>query len=81
MKEPLSNILLVGCGVTIGKNQNGVVIKGVQHHWAILLKTLCIFWKNKANLDKISYGSGYKCSKKLKNQSFTLVQIIIVTIQ
>ena len=37
--------------------------KGVLHPWALYLKTLCIFSKNKAILDKVSYGSGQKCSK------------------
>ena len=42
------------------------------------LKTLCIFSKHKATLNKISYGSGQKCSKGLKNHSFTSAEIIVV---
>ena len=45
-------------------------LKGVLHLWALFLKTLCIFSKNKATSDKVSYGSGQKCSKELKNYSF-----------
>ena len=41
-------------------------IKVVLHPWALFLKTLCIFSKNKATLDKVYYGSGQKCSKELK---------------
>ena len=31
--------------------------KGVLDPWALFLKTLCIFSKNKVTLDKTSYGS------------------------
>ena len=31
------------------------------------LKTLCIFSKNKATLDKVSNGSDWKCSNELSN--------------
>ena len=55
--------------------------KGVLHPWALFLKTLCIFSKNKATLDKVSYGSGQKCSKELKNHSFTSVEAIVVKLQ
>ena len=48
-------------------------IKGVLHLWALVLKVLCIFSKNKATSDKVSYGSGQKCSKELKNHNFTSV--------
>ena len=58
---------------------NGV--KGVLHLWALFLKTLCIFSENKAISDKVSYGSGQKCSKKLKNDSFTSVETIVVKLQ
>ena len=51
-----------------------LVLKGVLHPWALFLKTLCIFLKNKATLDKVSYGSGQKCSKELKNHSFPSVE-------
>ena len=49
--------------------------------WALFCKTLCIFSKNKATLDKVSYGSGQKCSKELKNLSFTLVEAIVVQLE
>ena len=45
------------------------------------LKTLCIFSQNKATLDKITYGSGQKCSKELKNYSFTSVETIVAKLQ
>ena len=56
-------------------------IKGVLHPWALFLKTLCIFVKNKATLDKLTNGSGQKCSVKLKNHSFPSVETIVVTLQ
>ena len=55
--------------------------KGVLHLGALFLKTLCIFSKNKATLDKVSYGSGQKYSKELKNHSFTSVETIVVKLQ
>ena len=55
-----------------------VLFKGVLHPWALFLKTLCIFSKNKATLDKVSYGSDHKCYKELKNHSFTSVEAIVV---
>ena len=40
---------------------------------------LCAFsQKNKATFDKASYGSGQKCSKALKNHSFTSGETIAV---
>ena len=45
------------------------------------MKTLCIFSKIKATLDKVSYGSGQKCSKELKSHSFTSVEAIVVKLQ
>ena len=43
---------------------------------------LCAFsQKNKATLDKVSYGSGQKCSKELRNHSFTSVEAIVVKVQ
>ena len=60
------------------------VLKGVQHPWALFLKTLYIFSKNKATLDKVSYRSalpGQKCSKEHKNYSFTLAESIVVKLQ
>ena len=56
-------------------------IKGALHLWALFLKTLCIFSQNKATLDKVSYGSGQKYSKELKNHSFTYVETIVVKLQ
>ena len=50
-----------------------ILLKGVLHLWALFLKVLCIFSKNKATSDKVSYGSGQKCSKELKNHNFTSV--------
>ena len=55
--------------------------KGVLYPWALFLKTLCIFSKTKATSDKVSYGSGQKCSKELKNHSFTSVETIVVKLQ
>ena len=57
------------------------LLKGVLHPWALFLKPLCIFSKNKAISDKVSYGSGQKCSKELKNHSFTSVETIVVKLQ
>ena len=54
------------------------ILKGVLHLWVLFLKTLCIFSKNKATSDKVSYGSGQKCSKELENYSFTSVETIVV---
>ena len=56
-------------------------LKGVLHLWALFLKTLCIFSKNKATSDKVSYGSGQKCYKELENYSFTSVETIVVKLQ
>ena len=56
-------------------------LKGVLHLWTLFLKTLRIFSKNKATLDKVSYGSGQKCSKEFKNHSFTSVETIVVKLQ
>ena len=56
-------------------------LKGVLHLWTLFLKTLCIFSKNKATSDKVSHGSGQKCSKELKNHSFTSVETIVVKLQ
>ena len=56
-------------------------LKGILHLWALFLKTFCIFSKNKATLDKETYGSGQKCSKELKNHIFTSVEAIYVKLQ
>ena len=60
---------------------SGTLFKGELHPWALFLKVLCIFSKNKATSDKVSYGSGQKCSKELKNHSFTSVETIVVKLQ
>ena len=57
------------------------LLKGVLHLWALFLKTLCIFSKNKATSDRVSYGSGQKCSKELENYTFTSVETIVVKLQ
>ena len=56
-------------------------IKGVLHPWALFLKTLCIFLKNKATVDKVSYGFGQKCSKEIQNHKFASVETIVVKLQ
>ena len=58
-----------------------IFFKGVLHPWALFWKTLCIFSKNKATLDKVSFGSGQKYSKELQNHSFTSVETIVVKLQ
>ena len=57
---------------------NHEFLKGVLHPWALFLKTFCIFLKNKATLDKVSYGFGQKCSNELKNNSFPSAETILV---
>ena len=57
------------------------IFKGVLHLWALFLKTLCFFLKNKTILDKVSYGSGQKCSKELTNHSFPSEETIGVNLQ
>ena len=52
--------------------------KGVLHPWALFLKILSIFSKNKATSDKISYGFGQKCPKELKNHSSTTAETIVL---
>ena len=64
-----------------GKDTPEIQLKGVLHLWALFLKTLCIFSKNKATSDKVSYGSGQKCSKELENYNFTSVETIVVKLQ
>ena len=56
-------------------------LRGVLHHRTLFLKTLFIFSKNKATSDKVSYGSGQKCSKELKNHNFTSVETIVAKLQ
>ena len=56
-------------------------VKEFLHPWTLFLKTLCIFLKNRATLDKVFYGSGQKCSKELKNHSFPSVETIVVKLQ
>ena len=71
------------CLSNLNQNTSSVTcrLKGVLHLWALFLKTLCIFSKNKATSDKVSYGSGQKCSKELENYSFTSVETIVVKLQ
>ena len=59
----------------------GGFVKGELHPWVLFLKTLCMFSKNKATLDKVSYGCGQKCSKEFKNHSFTSVEATVVKLQ
>ena len=70
-------------GLALGAKEKGSFkpLKGVLHLWALFLKTLCIFSKNKATSEKVSYGSGQKCSKELENYSFTSVETIVVKLQ
>ena len=65
------------------EEKQGIILtfKGVLHPWALFLKTLCIFLKNKTTLDEVSYGSGQECSKELKNHSFPSVVTIVVKLQ
>ena len=69
-KKILKKLVIISC-----------YLKGVQHPWTLFRKTLCIFSNNKAALDKVSYGSGQKCSKELKNYRFTSVEPIVVKLQ
>ena len=75
--------VLANSSPEIGAKQPRVPIpvKGVLHLWASFFKTLCIFSKNKATLDKVSYGPGQKYSKELKNHSFTSVETTVVKLQ
>ena len=50
-------------------------------YYTLILETLCIFLKNKATLDKVSYGSGQKCSKELKITVFPSIETIVVKLQ
>ena len=75
--SPVSPVCI--CGLTTCLED--CAFKGVLHLCALFLKTLCIFSKNKATLDKVSYGSGQKCSKELENYSFTSVETIVVKLQ
>ena len=68
-------------------NYTYCIFKGVLHLWALFLifelrQRLCAFsQKSKATSDKVSYGSGQKCSKELENYSFTSVATIVVKLQ
>ena len=62
-------------------SDNYIYLKGVLHPWALFLKTLWIFSKNKATLDKVSLGFSQKCSKELKNHSLISVEAIVVNLQ
>ena len=68
-------------GYMFGMYVNKFVLKGYCTARPLFLKTLCIFLKNKATLDKLSYGSGQKCSVKLKNHSFPSVETLVVKLQ
>ena len=58
------------------------ILKGVLYLWALFLRTLCIFSKNKATLDKVSYESDQKGSKEVKNQfSFSRDHCCEVTVK
>ena len=57
------------------------IVKGELHLWALFFKTLCIFSKNKATLDNVSYGPGQIYSKELKNHSLTSVETTVVKLQ
>ena len=82
MRCIVSHIFLFRLGLTpTSKISLICIFKGVLRPWALFLKTLCIFSKNKATSDKVSYGSGQKCSKELKNHSFTSVETIVVKLQ
>ena len=78
VRSPGSHVLCYEPLIDITITQS---LKGVLHLWALFLKTLCIFSKNKATLDKVSYGSGQNYSKELKNHSFTSVETIVVKLQ
>ena len=47
------------------------------------LREYCTLWPyfDNVTLDKVSYGSGKKCSKDLKNHTFTSVETIVVKLQ
>ena len=47
----------------------------------LIFEDFVYFLKNKATLDKVSYGSGQNYSKELKNHSFTSVETIVVKLQ
>ena len=84
MLLPYSLLTVVSLFATESKNMKEVIkriVKGVLHPWALFLRTLCIFSKNKATSDKVSYGYGQKCSKELKNHSFTSVETTVVKLQ
>ena len=63
------------------KTESTESFKGVLHPWALFLRICCIFSKNKATSDKVSYGFGQKCSKELKNHSFTSVETTVMKLQ
>ena len=49
---------------------SGRTLKGVLHPWALFLKTLCIFSKNKATSEKVSHGSGQKMFQRTQKSQF-----------
>ena len=56
-------------------------INGVQHPEPYFWRLCAFSQKNKASLDKVSYGSGQKCSKELKNHSFTSAETNVVKLK
>ena len=81
IQSALTSLTLCIHYISLWMTSNSLKLKEVLHPWALFLKTLCIFSKNKATSDKVSYGSGQKCSKELKNHSFTSVETIVVKLQ
>ena len=58
-----------------------ILLRGYSTPVPFFFKILSIFLKDKATLDKVSYGSGQKCSKELKNHSFTSVETIVAKLE
>ena len=54
------------------------LLRGYSTPLDLIFKDFAHFLKNKATLDKVSYGSGQKCFKELKKHSFTSVETIVV---
>ena len=58
------------------------VVKGGTAPLGLIFEDFVHFLKKKKAIsDKVSYGSGQKCSKELKNHSFTSVDTIVVKLQ
>ena len=56
-------------------------LRGYSAPGPYFLKILNIFSKNRATLDKVSYGYGQRRSKELKNHSLTSAETIVVKLQ